>query len=67
MSIIQLDPPIPLYCVSKNEAGWAMFLIDYSQEHNLKWVTFMDSGECWTLDNTDIRAVYNPSMGRVPE
>jgi hypothetical protein len=34
---------------------WAHVLIDYSQEHDLLWVVFLDeTGECWTLPNQDV-------------
>ena len=40
-------------------------LIDYGPEYNLLWVCFLDdSGECWTYDNTQIRAQKNVTMGR---
>ena len=44
-------------------------LIDYGPEYHLLWdhspVCFLDdSGECWTYDNTQIRALKNVSLGR---
>ncbi len=66
MGMIQLDPPIPIYVIGKG-TGIAHFLIDYSPEHQLYWVTFMDdTGECWTVSNPGIRAQNNISLGRVP-
>ena len=45
--------------------GYAHLLIDYGPEYNLLWVCFLDdSGECWTYDNTQIRAQKNVTMGR---
>ena len=45
--------------------GYAHVLIDYGAEFNLLWVVFLDdSGECWTYDNTQIRAQKNVTMGR---
>lgn len=65
-SITRIDPPIPLF-TPKGEA-MAHFLIDYGFEHNLMWVTFIDStGECWTFNNPDIRLQPNISAGRLPE
>lgn len=61
--IIQLNPSIPL--VTPKGSAQAMFLIDYSPEHNLMWVCFQDdTGECWTWDNTKIRACKNITLGR---
>lgn len=61
--IIQLNPPLPLE-TSKGR-GWAHLLIDYSQEHDLLWVVFLnENGECWTLPNSDVRMVNNFTLGR---
>jgi hypothetical protein len=61
--MLQLNPPIPVN-TSKGR-GWAHVLIDYSQEHDLLWVVFIDeTGECWTLPNRDIRIQSNLSLGR---
>lgn len=61
--MIQLNPPIPL--TTPKGKGYAHFLIDYSQEHDLLWVVFLDdSGECWTMPNKDIRLQKNVSLGR---
>lgn len=62
--MLQLNPPVPVYVIDRGPAQ-AMFLIDYSPEHHLFWVCFMDeTGECWTLDNTQIRAQKNITLGR---
>lgn len=64
MSILQLDPPIPLQTPKGN--GIAHFLIDYSLETHLCWVVFLDkNGECWTFQNPEIRAQSNYTMNRV--
>lgn len=61
--MLQLNPPIPVY--TPKGKGWAHVLIDYSQEHDLLWVVFLDeTGECWTLPNRDIRIQSNRSLGR---
>ena len=63
MSTLQLDPPIPV--ITPKGDGYAHLLIDYGAEYNLLWVCFLDdSGECWTYDNTQIRAQKNITMGR---
>lgn len=64
MTVTRLEPPIPLN--TPKGSAQAMFLIDYSTEHNLYWVCFQDeTGECWTWDNSQIRACKNITMGRV--
>lgn len=62
--IIQLNPPIPLS--TPKGKGLCHFLIDYGIESHLYWVVFIDeTGECWTFDNTQIRAQKNITMGRL--
>ena len=61
--IIQLHPQIPVVTPKGN--GQAIMIIDYSEEHDLMWVVFLDeNGECWTFKNSEIRAFENYSMGR---
>jgi hypothetical protein len=63
LSILQLKPPIPV--VTPKGDGYAHVLIDYGAEFNLLWVVFLDdSGECWTYDNSQVRAQKNVTMGR---
>jgi hypothetical protein len=63
MTIIQLDPTIPL--VTPKGTGYAHFLIDFGQEHHLQWVVFIDdTGECWTFENPQVRIQKNFTMGR---
>ena len=60
---MQLNTCLPL--VTPKGKGWAHFLIDYSQEHDLLWVDFLnDTGECWTFPNSDIRLEPNYSLKR---
>lgn len=62
--MIQLNPAIPL--TTPKGKGWAYFLIDRSQEHDLEWVVFLDeNGECWTFRNSQVRIQQNYTMGRV--
>ena len=61
--MVQLSPPIPLE--TPKGKGYAHFMIDYSQEHDLNWVVFIDeTGECWTFNNRDVRLQTNLTMGR---
>lgn len=61
--MLQLNPPIPV--VTPRGKGHAHVLLDYSQEHDLMWVVFLDeSRECWTYSNREIRAQDNASLGR---
>jgi hypothetical protein len=61
--MIQLNPPIPL--ITQKGNGWAFFLIDRSQEHDLEWVVFLDdTGECWTFNNAQVKITKNYTMKR---
>jgi hypothetical protein len=61
--IVQLNPCLPLN--TPKGKGWAHFLIDYSQEHNLLWVVFLeDNGECWTFSNSEVRLEANYSLNK---
>ena len=61
--IIQLNPPIP-FDMPKGK-GFAYFLLDYSQEHDMCWVTFIeDTGECWTFRNPEVRIQAYATLGR---
>lgn len=63
MSLMQLAPPMPV--ITPKGDAYAHVLIDYGPEFNLLWVCFLDdSGECWTFDNSQIRAQKNVTMGR---
>ena len=62
--ILQLNPPLPLN-TPKGKA-WAHMVIDYSQEHDLQWVCFIDAtGECWTYPNPQITIQNNITLGRI--
>lgn len=61
--MLQLDPQIPV--LTPKGPGWAFFLIDRSQEHDLEWVVFLDNGGyCWTFKNSDIRIQKNYTLHR---
>ena len=61
--ILQLNPPIPVE--TPKGKGQATLLIDYSIEHHLYWVVFLDeSRECWTFSNPEIRSQPNYTAGR---
>ena len=40
--MLQLNPPIPLDTAKGK--GFAHMVVDYSHEHDLLWVVFIDSG-----------------------
>jgi hypothetical protein len=62
--ITRIEPPIPLS--TPKGKGMAHFLIDYGMENDLMWVVFQDdTGECWTWENSQIRARINQTIGRM--
>ena len=64
MGILQLNPQIPVLC-PKGE-GYAIALIDYSQDHDILFVIVInETGEIWTYKSNEVRAVKNISMGRL--
>lgn len=64
MSMLQLDPMIPVYSVDHDVEGYAFAIIDYSQEHHLLFVVGLDNGEIWTIPNSRVRMAWNPSLDR---
>ena len=61
--ILQLNPPIPVSTPKGDGLAWV--LIDYGAEHHLMWVVAIDAtGELWTYQNPEVRAVKNITMGR---
>lgn len=61
--ITQLVPQIPLVTPKGN--AQAILVIDYSEEHDLKWVCIQDdTGEIWTWPNDKVRGFKNTTMGR---
>jgi len=64
MTILQLSPPIPLSCPKGN--GLAYFVIDYSPDYDLMWVIAInETGEIWTFNNQEVRAVKNITLDRL--
>jgi hypothetical protein len=64
--MLQLNPPLPL--ITPKGKGFAHFLIDYSQEHDLIFVCFQDdTGECWSWSSKEIRLQPNITLGRTKE
>jgi len=62
--ILQLNPMIPITRKSDGMKGYAFLVIDYSQEHYILFVCWMDNGDIWTLTNKDISMQNNPSLER---
>lgn len=64
MTIIQLNPSIPVQVVGKG-TGEALFIQEISKEDNLIWIVAMDdTGQCWQVPNPDIRLLKNYTIGR---
>lgn len=62
--IHELSVPLPV-STPKGKA-LAYFLLDYSVDHHLFWICFIDdTGECWTFSNPEIRIQNNPTLGRM--
>src|SRR5882724_12524733 len=63
MSILQLNPPLPLE--TPRGSAYAHLVIDYGPEEHLMWVCFLDAnGECWTFANHQVRIQKNITLGR---
>jgi hypothetical protein len=61
--MLQLDPTIPM--MTPKGSGYALFVVDYSQEHHLMWVVALDDGgEIWMFENPDVRVQSNFTLGR---
>ncbi len=60
--ILQLNPTIPME--TPKGKGYALFLINPSDEHHLQWVVGLDNGEIWTFQNPEVRMQNNVTMGR---
>jgi hypothetical protein len=62
--MLQLNPTLPITRNLDNMKGYAIAIIDYSQEHDLLFVCAMDNGEIWTYNNKDIKVQKNISLNR---
>jgi len=61
--MLQLDPTIPM--MTPKGPGYALFVVDYSQEHHLMWVVALDEGgEIWMFENPEVRVQSNFTLGR---
>jgi hypothetical protein len=61
--MLQLNPQIPL--ITPKGSAQAILVIDYSEEHDLKWVCIQDdTGEIWAWPNDKVRGLKNLTMGR---
>lgn len=66
----QLNPTIYVEVVENpmgipTGKGFAFAVIDYSQEHDLLWVVFLDENkECWCVPNRYTRIDKNASLIR---
>ena len=60
--MMQLNPPLPVD--TPRGPAYAHMVIDYSQEHYVLFVCFLqESGECWVLPNRDVKLQKNVTMG----
>lgn len=66
LMMLQLDPTIPM--MTPRGSGYALFVVDYSQEHHLMWVVALDDGgEIWMFENPEVRVQSNFTLGRRPD
>ncbi len=59
----RLDPPV--WLMTPLGEAEAEFVIDRGPEHHIQWVCWiLETGECWTLRNPEVRRATNVTMGR---
>lgn len=64
--MLELRQPIQLYVPSKDDFMSVLFVTDYRLDEHLYWTGIMQkTGEIWTLPNTDVRGIPNPTIGRI--
>lgn len=62
--MLQLNPTIPMS--TKRGAGYALMVLDYSQEHDLIWVIALtENGEIWAIPNSEVRLEKNYTFNRI--
>lgn len=64
MSMLQLHPTIPVYSLDHEQEGYALVILDYSQEHNSLFLVGLDNGEMWWIKQSRLRLCSNYSMDR---
>ena len=66
MVALQLSPTIPVYSLEHNMEGYALVMMDYSQEHNTLFLVGLDNGELWWIKQSQLRLTWNRSLDRSP-
>ena len=62
----QLNPMIPM--VTPRGHGWAIGVIDRSQEHPIEFVVAQDDGgQVWVWTQKDVRVSLNKTYGRTAD
>ena len=65
MIILELNTPLPVKVLPKNDDGMAHFILDYGTEHDTLWGIFLNqSGEFWWVPTKEIRMGKNWSFNR---
>lgn len=65
MIMLELQKPLQLYVPSMDDFMSVLFVTDYRLDEHLYWTGIMQKdGAIWTLPNTDVRAIPNPTIGR---
>ncbi len=62
MTLVRIDPPIPLQ--TPRGLAYAHFLDDCGDERDAMWVCFCGDGQIWWFPNPQVRACRNFSLGR---
>lgn len=63
--MLQLNPTIPVYSLDHEKEGYALVIIDYSQEHDTLFLVGLDNGEMWWIKQSKLRLCKNISMDRL--
>lgn len=62
--MLQLNPSFEILTPKGMATAFAITIP--TQEDNIQWITFLkENGQCWTFDNTEIRAVPQWTLGRM--